>query len=168
MRPKGLALLSQENRGRFPAFCHGSSLAQCRTARATAASCGLSCSPAAKEQLLRERRERPHGARGASELPGPRLRFAAVEDHKDIYSRTHSEESVEFIEQATVGPQTWHGSRRTRTDRHPRPRQTTDLSWKGVGLLGVARELPFVGRSLQRGRRRAPLRTRRRPQGDRL
>ena len=71
-------------------------------------SCGLLCSPA--EEHLRLRRERPHGARGASELPGPRPRFTAVEDHKnylvfdllaavadhkDIQSLTHFEDSVE-------------------------------------------------------------------------
>ena len=37
--------------------------------------------------------------------------FTEVADHKEIYSRTHSEDCVEIIEQATVGvgPQTWHG-----------------------------------------------------------
>ena len=87
-------------------------------------SCGLLCSAA--EEQLRLRRERPHGARGASEQPGPRLRFTAVEDHKnylvfdfltavadhkELYSRKHSEDCVEIIEQATVavGPRTRHG-----------------------------------------------------------
>ena len=37
--------------------------------------------------------------------------FTEVADHKEIYSRTHFEDCVEIIEQATVsvGPQTWHG-----------------------------------------------------------
>ena len=90
MRPKD-ALLSQENKGRFPAFCHGSSLA----------SCGKH-----SRQLLRPpvlgRRKSNYGE------PVPDLAavtdhennfvfdlLAAVADHKDIQSLTHFEDSVE-------------------------------------------------------------------------
>ena len=79
---------------------------QCRTARTTAAA--GSCVRPQKSIY-------GYAANGLTALAEHQNRvfdhFTEVADHKEIYSRTHFEDSVEIIEQATVGvgPQTWHG-----------------------------------------------------------